>query len=174
MTWDDIVKVMRVDVMKELIVRLAISEIWWLIIAILGVFILIGAIYLYRRHSNKSDLRPKVDGMSLTWIITVLATIILARVFLYTKDANTVLKAMNTSSVWQLSPQGVTILLGQLQSLFFIQTGLFLTGLIGIVTSVRVYLMQKNSSKSVASLPTTPTRPTQFRSRKPLKGRGKK
>lgn len=147
--WDDIFPIMRVQAEALTCARIATWDGWSGVVAIVFVCLIIGflvkasqtgkaLITLISRpqEATQSDppggqlfasARSRIVGVS--WFFSLVAGTTLWRVWNYTRILANHLQDLGVSSIWELSPFGITVLLARLKALAWIQIALTSAGI---------------------------------------------
>jgi hypothetical protein len=158
MTWPDLLKAMRVEAKARSWAEFATTSWWYVVVLVASVVLLLGLVRFWRTpEATKAEgfaasLRARLDQHRLwvvTWGASMLACLALILTWNYTCDPTNLLRDLGVASAWQLSPAGVTVLLGRLRSLGWTQVILAVAGLAWLAT----VLFLKMSSQQGVILP---------------------
>lgn len=160
MTWQEIINVMRVEPESKRWAQFATSSAWFWIGILLGVLLIIEFVYFYKKvtiqqenNIRKPKVVPATRAGGIIGVISLFAETSLVLVWRYTSNPANLFDDLNVTSPWQLSPDGITMLLSWLGSLGAIQMLLALTTFSGIVSLPLILLGQdmKSAEKTPSS-----------------------
>lgn len=166
MSWKEIISIMHVEPNALKWAERATWSGWsWMVVVVfipLVIGMVIGIVWILRALLIKSRDQPQTEApgsavpksnpsdapagqlldaaklriVGMAWVLSLMAGFALVWVWFYTRDPNNLLRDLGVSSVWELSPQGVTALLDRLRILAWTQILLAAAGLMWLVVAL--------------------------------------